>query len=56
MRLKRFDMNGIDVTRSMNNISKYIKLKTILQIILLVGIYFWLIYPVKHSHDSEKEK
>lgn len=44
------------MTSSRNNRSKGINLKTILQIIMLVSICFLLIYQVKHSHDSEKDK
>ncbi|KAJ4823022.1 hypothetical protein Tsubulata_009228 [Turnera subulata] len=32
-----------------------IKVKHVLQICLLVGVCFWLIYQVKHSHDKKKE-
>ncbi|XP_022977185.1 uncharacterized protein DDB_G0290685-like [Cucurbita maxima] len=35
--------------------SKGIKVKHILQIVLLVGVCFWLIYQVKRSHDKKKE-
>jgi hypothetical protein len=35
--------------------SKGIKLKHGLQICLLLGVCFWLIYQVKHSHDKKKE-
>ncbi|KAK7269957.1 hypothetical protein RIF29_22779 [Crotalaria pallida] len=35
--------------------SKGIKVKHILQIILLLGVCFWLIYQVKHNHDKKKE-
>lgn len=40
---------------SRNNRSKGIKVKHVLQIMLLVGICFWLIYQVKRSHDKKKE-
>ena len=40
---------------SRNNRSKGIKVKHVLQIILLLGVCFWLIYQVKHSHDKKKE-
>ncbi|CAN0920897.1 hypothetical protein LINGRAHAP2_LOCUS32321 [Linum grandiflorum] len=40
---------------SRNSRSKGIKVKHVLQICLLVGICFWLIYQVKHSHDKKKE-
>ncbi|XP_062177178.1 uncharacterized protein LOC133882090 [Alnus glutinosa] len=40
---------------SRNNRSKRIKLKHVLQICLLLGVCFWLIYQVKHSHDKKKE-
>ncbi|KAK7405863.1 hypothetical protein VNO78_07473 [Psophocarpus tetragonolobus] len=39
---------------SRNNRSKGIKVKFVLQIILLFGICFWLIYQVKHSHDKKE--
>lgn len=35
--------------------SKSVKVKHILQICLLLGVCFWLIYQVKHSHDKKKE-
>ncbi|KAG5238671.1 high mobility group nucleosome-binding domain-containing protein [Salix suchowensis] len=35
--------------------SKGTKLKHGLQICLLLGVCFWLIYQVKHSHDKKKE-
>ncbi|CAI0436698.1 unnamed protein product [Linum tenue] len=35
--------------------SKGIKVKHVLQISLLLGVCFWLIYQVKHSHDNKKE-
>ncbi|XP_027365665.1 dentin sialophosphoprotein-like [Abrus precatorius] len=40
---------------SRNNRSKGIKVKHVLQIILLVGVCFWLIFQVKHNHDKKKE-
>ncbi|KAJ7946212.1 dentin sialophosphoprotein-like [Quillaja saponaria] len=40
---------------SRNYKSKGIKLKHVLQICLLLGVCFWLIYQVKHSHDKKKE-
>ncbi|XP_061355637.1 uncharacterized protein LOC133300154 [Gastrolobium bilobum] len=40
---------------SRNYRSKGIKVKHILQIILLLGVCFWLIYQVKHNHDKKKE-
>ncbi|KAJ7967617.1 dentin sialophosphoprotein-like [Quillaja saponaria] len=40
---------------SRNNRSKGVKLKHVLQICLLLGVCFWLIYQVKHSHDKKKE-
>lgn len=40
---------------SRNNRSKGIKVKHVLQIMLLVGICFWLIYQVKRSHDKKKD-
>ncbi|TKY71219.1 dentin sialophosphoprotein [Spatholobus suberectus] len=40
---------------SRNHRSKGIKVKHVLQIILLLGVCFWLIYQVKHSHDKKKE-
>ncbi|XVF00650.1 hypothetical protein REPUB_Repub04eG0019400 [Reevesia pubescens] len=40
---------------SRNQRSKGIKLKHVLQICLLLGVCFWLIYQVKHSHDKRKE-
>lgn len=40
---------------SRNHRSKIIKVKHVLQITLLIGICFWLIYQVKHSHDKKKE-
>lgn len=30
-------------------------MKHVLQICLLLGVCFWLIYQVKHSHDKKKE-
>lgn len=35
--------------------SKGIKVKRVLQICLLLGVCFWLIYQVKHSHDKKRE-
>ncbi|XVF68175.1 hypothetical protein PTKIN_Ptkin10aG0183000 [Pterospermum kingtungense] len=40
---------------SRNQRSKGIRIKHVLQICLLLGICFWLIYQVKHSHDKRKE-
>ena len=40
---------------SRNPRSKSIRAKHILQICLLLGVCFWLIYQVKHSHDKKKE-
>ncbi|XP_057450311.1 uncharacterized protein LOC130741427 [Lotus japonicus] len=40
---------------SRNQRSKGIKVKHVLQIILLLGVCFWLIYQVKRSHDKKKE-
>ncbi|XVE48645.1 hypothetical protein DITRI_Ditri01bG0018700 [Diplodiscus trichospermus] len=40
---------------SRNLRSKSIKLKHVLQICLLLGVCFWLIYQVKRSHDRRKE-
>ncbi|XWS55260.1 hypothetical protein CRYUN_Cryun10bG0159900 [Craigia yunnanensis] len=40
---------------SRNQRSKGIKIKHVLQICLLLGVCFWLIYQVKHSHDRRKE-
>ncbi|KAK7308134.1 hypothetical protein VNO77_41731 [Canavalia gladiata] len=40
---------------SRNHRSRGIKVKHVLQIILLLGVCFWLIYQVKHSHDKKKE-
>ncbi|XP_020202648.1 myb-like protein X [Cajanus cajan] len=40
---------------SRNHRSKGIKVKHVLQIILLLGVCFWLIYQVKHNHDKKKE-
>ncbi|KAH1164495.1 hypothetical protein AAZX31_01G226200 [Glycine max] len=45
----------IKQSSSRNNRSKGIKVKHVLQIILLLGVCFWLIYQVKHSHDKKKE-
>ncbi|KAK7280228.1 hypothetical protein RJT34_25290 [Clitoria ternatea] len=38
-----------------NHRSKGFKVKHVLQIILLLGVCFWLIYQVKHHHDKKKE-
>ncbi|KAL5560909.1 hypothetical protein UlMin_030656 [Ulmus minor] len=35
--------------------SKGIRVKHVLQICLLLGVCFWLVYQVKHSHDKKKE-
>ncbi|XP_014521033.1 uncharacterized protein DDB_G0290803 [Vigna radiata var. radiata] len=40
---------------SRNNRTRGIKVKHILQIILLLGVFFWLIYQVKHSRDKKNE-
>ncbi|KAL1355442.1 uncharacterized protein [Arachis hypogaea] len=40
---------------SRNQRSKGIKVKHVLQIILLLCVCFWLIYQIKHSHDKKKE-
>ncbi|KAJ6754882.1 MYB-LIKE PROTEIN X [Salix purpurea] len=40
---------------SRNARSKGIKAKHVLQICLLLGVCFWLLYQVKHSHDKKKE-
>ncbi|KAK7308806.1 hypothetical protein RJT34_05055 [Clitoria ternatea] len=40
---------------SRNHRSKGFKVRHVLQIILLLGICFWLIYQVKRSHDKKKE-
>ncbi|KAH7518166.1 hypothetical protein FEM48_Zijuj09G0142900 [Ziziphus jujuba var. spinosa] len=40
---------------SRNNRSKGFRVKHVLQICLLLGVCFWLIYQVKHSHDKKKE-
>ncbi|XP_022748633.1 myb-like protein X [Durio zibethinus] len=40
---------------SRNQRSKGIKMKHVLQICLLLGVCFWLIYQVKRSHDKRKE-
>ncbi|MBA0829177.1 hypothetical protein Goarm_013797, partial [Gossypium armourianum] len=42
-------------TSSRNQRSKGIRIKHILQICLLLGVCFWLIYQVKRSHDKRKE-
>ncbi|OIW12842.1 hypothetical protein TanjilG_24775 [Lupinus angustifolius] len=40
---------------SRNQRSKGIKVKHVIQIILLLGVCLWLIYQVKHNHDKKKE-
>ncbi|KAG4209635.1 hypothetical protein ERO13_A03G213300v2 [Gossypium hirsutum] len=40
---------------SRNQRSKGIRIKHVLQICLLLGVCFWLIYQVKRSHDKRKE-
>ncbi|KAE9611673.1 hypothetical protein Lalb_Chr06g0164961 [Lupinus albus] len=40
---------------SRNQRSKGIKLKHVIQIVLLLGVCLWLIYQVKHNHDKKKE-
>ncbi|OMO75278.1 hypothetical protein CCACVL1_16237 [Corchorus capsularis] len=40
---------------SRNQRSKGIKVKHVLQVCVLLGVCFWLIYQVKHSHDKRKE-
>lgn len=40
---------------SRNQRSKNIKVKHVLQVLLLVGVSFWLIYQVKHNHDKKRE-
>ncbi|KAF5733240.1 hypothetical protein HS088_TW17G00782 [Tripterygium wilfordii] len=35
--------------------SKGVKVKRVLQILLLLGVCFWLIYQIKHSRDKKKE-
>ncbi|KAI6678212.1 hypothetical protein NL676_039008 [Syzygium grande] len=40
---------------SRNQRSKGVKIKQSLQILLLLGICFWLIYQVKYSHDKKRE-
>lgn len=40
---------------SRNNRSKGFRVRHVLQICLLIGVCFWLIYQVKHSHDKKKE-
>ncbi|MED6180556.1 hypothetical protein PIB30_011319 [Stylosanthes scabra] len=42
-------------TPSRNNRSKGLRVKHVLQIALLLGVCFWLIYQVKHNHDKKKE-
>ncbi|XP_058769614.1 uncharacterized protein LOC131643418 [Vicia villosa] len=38
-----------------NQRSKGVKIKHVLQVILLLGVCFWLIYQVKHNHDKKKD-
>ncbi|KAJ0010211.1 hypothetical protein Pint_33602 [Pistacia integerrima] len=40
---------------SRNQRSKGVRVKHVLQICLLLGVCFWLIYQVKHSHDKKRE-
>ncbi|CAJ1924989.1 unnamed protein product [Sphenostylis stenocarpa] len=40
---------------SRNYRSRGVTVKQALQIILFLGVCFWLIYQVKHSHDKKKE-
>ncbi|KAE9618640.1 hypothetical protein Lalb_Chr02g0144841 [Lupinus albus] len=40
---------------SRNYRSKGFKVKHIIQVIVLLGVCFWLIYQVKHNHDKKKE-
>lgn len=40
---------------SRNQRSKGFKVKRILQICLLVAVFFWLVYQVKRSHEKNKE-
>ncbi|XP_065870835.1 uncharacterized protein [Euphorbia lathyris] len=42
-------------TLSRNARSRGFKVKHVLQICLLLGVCFWLIYQVKHSHDKKEE-
>ncbi|KDP37616.1 hypothetical protein JCGZ_06959 [Jatropha curcas] len=42
-------------TPSRNSRSRGFRVKHVLQICLLLGVCFWLIYQVKHSHDKKKE-
>ncbi|MED6209686.1 hypothetical protein PIB30_057162 [Stylosanthes scabra] len=42
-------------TPSRNNRSKGLRVKHVLQIVVLLGVCFWLIYQVKHNHDKKKE-
>ncbi|KAF2294274.1 hypothetical protein GH714_008774 [Hevea brasiliensis] len=42
-------------TPSRNARTRGFKVKNVLQICLLLGVCFWLIYQVKHSHDKKKE-
>ncbi|KAL5194981.1 hypothetical protein HKD37_20G056946 [Glycine soja] len=48
-------LNMIKRFPSRNNRSKGIKVKHVLQIVLLLGVCFWLIYQVKHNHDKKNE-
>ncbi|XP_030550372.1 cilia- and flagella-associated protein 251 [Rhodamnia argentea] len=45
----------IKKSSSRNQRSKGVKIKHGLQILLLLGICFWLIYQVKYSHDKKRE-
>ena len=40
---------------SRNYRSKEIRVKQISQNCVLVAIYFWLLYQLKHSHEKRKE-
>ncbi|XP_044487835.1 uncharacterized protein DDB_G0283697 isoform X2 [Mangifera indica] len=40
---------------SRNHRSKGVRVKDVLKICLLLGVCFWLIYQVKHSHDKKRE-
>ncbi|KAK4789248.1 hypothetical protein SAY86_020567 [Trapa natans] len=42
-------------TASRNQRSRGVKMRHVLQILVLLGICFWLIYQVKYSHDKRKE-
>uniref|UniRef100_A0A2P2JJR1 Myb-like protein X n=1 Tax=Rhizophora mucronata TaxID=61149 RepID=A0A2P2JJR1_RHIMU len=42
-------------TPNRNSRSRGIKVTHVLQVCLLLGVCFWLIYQVKHSHDKKKE-